>query len=93
MQLLLFESSRGVPGFMQSVLDAGATLAVSVSGGKDSDAMLRYLVSTHGTKNWTGELFTLFCDLGRIEWPGVFEHLHKVCAELGVPLTKLSRVG
>ena len=43
MQLLLFESSRGVPSFIQSVLGAGATLAVSVSGGKDSDAMLRYL--------------------------------------------------
>ena len=89
MQLLLFESSRGVPGFMQSVLDAGATLAVSVSGGKDSDAMLRYLVNTHSTKNWTGELFSLFCDLGRIEWPGVSKHLHRVCAELNVPLTKL----
>ena len=89
MQLSLFESSRGVPRFMQSVLDAGATLAVSVSGGKDSDAMLRYLVNTHSVENWTGELFSLFCDLGRIEWPGVFEHLHKVCAELGVPLTKL----
>ena len=89
MQLLLFESSRGVPGFMQSVLDAGATLAVSVSGGKDSDAMLRYLDSTHSNKNWTGELFSLFCDLGRIEWPGVSKHLHRVCAELNVPLTKL----
>lgn len=89
MQLSLFESSRGVSDFMQSVLGAGATLAISVSGGKDSDAMLRYLASTHSTENWTGELFALFCDLGRIEWPGVSEHLHRVCAELGVPLTKL----
>ena len=89
MQLSLFESSRGVPSFMQLVLEAGATLAVSVSGGKDSDAMLRYLVNTHSVENWTGELFSLFCDLGRIEWPGVSEHLYKVCAELHVPLTKL----
>lgn len=89
MQLSIFESSRGVPSFMQSVLSTGATLAVSVSGGKDSDAMLRYLVSTHSAEGWTGELFSLFCDLGRIEWPGVSEHLHKVCAELDVPITKL----
>ncbi|MEO0521148.1 MAG: phosphoadenosine phosphosulfate reductase family protein [Cyanobacteria bacterium P01_A01_bin.116] len=67
----------------------GADLAVSVSGGKDGDAMLRFLSKRHSAKGWTGQLFALFCDLGRIEWAGVSEHLHSLCAELEVPLVRV----
>ena len=91
MQLSLFASSRkdAVPSFIQTVIESGATLAVSISGGKDSDAMLRYLVSKHRIEQWPIKMFALFCDLGRIEWPGVEEHLYKLCMELDVPLHKL----
>lgn len=91
MQLSLFTPScrDTIPSFIQTVLSAGATLAISVSGGKDSDAMLRYLVSRHRAEKWSGRMFSLFCNLGRIEWPGVEEHLHRVCTDLNVPLSKL----
>lgn len=64
-------------------------LAVSISGGKDSDAMLRFLVKLHQARGWQGNLYGLFCDLGRIEWGGVTTHLKRLCAKLDVPLVKL----
>lgn len=67
----------------------GPDLAVSVSGGKDSDAMVRYLSALHQEQGWQGSLYALFCDLGRIEWAGVKSHLKCLCTELNVPLVKL----
>lgn len=78
-----------IPPLIQAVLAQGADLAASISGGKDSDAMLRFLAKLHQAQGWHGHLFALFCELGRIEWPGVTEHLHRVCAEVNVPLVKL----
>ena len=48
-----------LPQAVQRALDAGAALAVSVSGGKDSDAMLRHLVALHSSHQWKGELFAI----------------------------------
>jgi 3'-phosphoadenosine 5'-phosphosulfate sulfotransferase (PAPS reductase)/FAD synthetase len=78
-----------IPPFIQRVMAHGADLAGSASGGKDSDAMLRFLTKLHCARGWKGNFFALFCDLGRIEWAGVTEHLQKVCAELQIPLVKL----
>ncbi|MEO0405944.1 MAG: phosphoadenosine phosphosulfate reductase family protein [Cyanobacteria bacterium P01_A01_bin.135] len=92
MQYSLFDPAfweDSIPLFIQTVMSHGADLAVSVSGGKDSDAMLRFLSKRHSAKGWTGQLFALFCDLGRIEWAGVSEHLHSFCAELEVPLVRV----
>ena len=89
MQLSLFESSRGVLDFMQLVLAEGAALAISISGGKDSDAMLRHLHKMQAKQRWTGDSFALFCELGRIEWPGVWSHIQRLCEEVQLPLVKL----
>ncbi|MEM9091798.1 MAG: hypothetical protein AAGC93_24040, partial [Cyanobacteria bacterium P01_F01_bin.53] len=80
---------RNIPEFIQQILVADATLAISVSGGKDSDAMLRYLAEAAQQYDWQGDLFALFCDLGRIEWAGVQTHLRQVCEDLNLPLVKL----
>ena len=76
---------------MQKALDLGAALAISVSGGKDSDAMLRHLTALHQSQGWTGQLFAITADLGRIEWSGTLEHIQSVCAELGVTLVVVRR--
>ena len=92
MQSSLFDpayADNSIPSFIQTIMSYGADLAVSISGGKDSDAMLRLLTKLHPAKGWQGDLFALFCELGRIEWLGVDEHLRKVCDELNVPLVKL----
>ncbi|MEO0644882.1 MAG: phosphoadenosine phosphosulfate reductase family protein [Cyanobacteria bacterium J06650_10] len=90
-QYSLFDISSeqaSIPSFMKTVLAEGADLAVSVSGGKDSDAMLHFLSTQRRDNDWQGDLFGLFCDLGRIEWLGVSEHLHRLCTELKLPLVK-----
>lgn len=50
------------------LLGQGAAMAVSISGGKDGQAMLRHI---HGgwRTSWTGNLYTVHADLGRAEWP------------------------
>ncbi|EDX82613.1 Phosphoadenosine phosphosulfate reductase family protein [Synechococcus sp. PCC 7335] len=75
--------------FVPSLLEKGADLAISISGGKDSDAMLRYLAEQQRASSWPGEMFALFCELGRIEWSGVDRHLKQLCFELAIPLVKL----
>ena len=80
-----------VPSAVQQALDLGAALAISVSGGKDSDAMLRHLTALHRSQRWTEQLFAITADLGRIEWPGTLEHIQSLCAELGVALIVVRR--
>ncbi len=80
---------NSTPPFIQTVMNEGADLGVSLSGGKDSDAMARFVARSHQNKGWNGRLFSLFCDLGRIEWAGTFDHIQKVCGELDLPLVKL----
>lgn len=85
------QRNASVPAAVQQALDLGAALAVSVSGGKDSDAMLRHLTALHQSQSWTGQLFAITADLGRIEWPGTLEHIQSVCAELDVALIVVRR--
>lgn len=52
----------------EEMLRDGADLVVSISGGKDSQAMLSYLTAMREQRGWTGKLHVLHCDLGRMEW-------------------------
>ena len=85
------QGDTSVPAAVQQALDLGAAMAVSVSGGKDSDAMLRHLTALHQSQGWTGQLFAITADLGRIEWPGTLEHIQSLCAELDVALIVVRR--
>jgi len=92
MQPSLFDpayQADAIPPFVGTVMGYGPDLAVSISGGKDSDAMLRFLTKLHRARGWQGSLYGLFCDLGRIEWGGVTNHLKRLCTELAIPLVKL----
>lgn len=70
-QLSLFSpertSHRQTPSAIKQAMEMVAALAISISGGKDSDAMLRHLVALHRAQGWKGELFAITADLGRIE--------------------------
>lgn len=88
-----------MPAPIQEALEAGAALAVSVSGGKDSHAMLAALVQEHRARGWTGELYAVHSDLGRVEW-GHFDpdsefntmrNVRRQCEELGVRLEVVAR--
>lgn len=96
-QLSLFPSrtpaqgKEGIPIAIQKAMEIGAALAISISGGKDSDAMLRHLAAIHQAQQWSGELFAITADLGRIEWPGTIEHIRAVCNELSIRLVVVRR--
>jgi 3'-phosphoadenosine 5'-phosphosulfate sulfotransferase (PAPS reductase)/FAD synthetase len=80
-----------LPPVIRQAMDMGAALVVSVSGGKDSDAMLVATVKAYRAMGWSGPIFALFCDLGRIEWAGALEHIRSRCDRLGVRLVVVKR--
>lgn len=83
--------NNSIPSPIFSALEAGADLAISVSGGKDSQAMLNYVCHLYQMHGWTGRLFAVFADLGEIEWQGTLEHTYKMCRNAGVQLVVVQR--
>lgn len=80
-----------LPPSVERQLAAGAVLAVSISGGKDSQAMLNALIALHKTRGWRGEIFAIHADLGRIEWPQTAGHVERIASEAGVRLVVVRR--
>lgn len=61
-------------------------IAISTSGGKDSQALTELVVELYHQHGWTGDLFAIHSDLGQIEWPGTLKHIRQQCDRLGLPL-------
>jgi len=80
-----------IPETISQIMAAGGSLAISISGGKDSQAMLNYVVHLYKHFGWQGTLFAIFADLGEIEWQGTLEHCYAICREAGVPLVVVQR--
>lgn len=80
-----------LPQPIEAALDEGAALAISISGGKDSQAMALALVDLHRTRGWSGEVFCITADLGRIEWPETHAHVQKIADLCGVRLVTVRR--
>ena len=58
MQNSLFDPAYqqdSIPEFIHTIMEQGAALSVSISGGKDSDAMLRFLAKLYQANGWKGE--------------------------------------
>jgi 3'-phosphoadenosine 5'-phosphosulfate sulfotransferase (PAPS reductase)/FAD synthetase len=83
-------TSFQVPADIDSAMRAGAALVISMSGGKDSQAVLFEVVSAYHARGWSGPLVAVHADLGRIEWEGTQAHAEKICAAAGVPLEVIS---
>jgi 3'-phosphoadenosine 5'-phosphosulfate sulfotransferase (PAPS reductase)/FAD synthetase len=80
-----------LPPVIQKALDQGAALIISISGGKDSQAMLMALVIAYIRNGWTGPIYALHCDLGRAEWPESYSHCQRIAAIAGVRLVIVRR--
>ena len=52
-----------LPPDIETALDKGASLVISISGGKDSDAMCELLPLLHKSRGWTGKLALVHADL------------------------------
>jgi 3'-phosphoadenosine 5'-phosphosulfate sulfotransferase (PAPS reductase)/FAD synthetase len=75
-----------VPAEIEEALRQGAALVVSISGGKDSQALLRAVVRYWRAHSFTGAIIAVHADLGRIEWQQSLELCERECAQLGVEL-------
>ena len=80
-----------LPAPVLAALDGGAALAISISGGKDSQAMALALVELHRERGWTGELFCITADLGSIEWPETAAHTQRIADLCSVRLVTVRR--
>jgi 3'-phosphoadenosine 5'-phosphosulfate sulfotransferase (PAPS reductase)/FAD synthetase len=85
-----------VPAEITTAMDQGAALAVSLSGGKDSQAMAVALVAwAKGAGYWgTNDIFAVHADLGRMEWSGEFATdpiVRRQARELGLRLEVVTR--
>jgi len=85
------EVSVCLPAAIERQLDRGAALAVSISGGKDSQAMANALVKLHRERGWTGEIFAIHADLGRIEWRQTPGHVKRIADKAGLRLVTVRR--
>lgn len=72
-------------------LNAGAALAVSISGGKDSQALAVALSKMHRAAEWPGPIFALHADLGRAEWAQTPAHVERIARDCGLPLVIVRR--
>lgn len=80
-----------VPDVIERAMRSGAALAISISGGKDSQALLSALVAEYRRRGWTGQLYAIHAHLGRAEWPQTLAHCRNLCARLGVELIEVAR--
>lgn len=86
-QLPLFQlDERPNPDPVQLLRD-GAALVLSVSGGKDSDAMCHHLLERRQMEGWSGDVLMIHADLGaRVEWQQTPDYVQNLARRKGVPL-------
>jgi 3'-phosphoadenosine 5'-phosphosulfate sulfotransferase (PAPS reductase)/FAD synthetase len=85
-----------VPTEITSAMDRGAALAVSISGGKDSQAMALALVAWAKREGYweTNDIFAVHADLGAMEWQGDYATepvVRAQAAHLGLELHVVTR--
>lgn len=80
-----------LPPEVERALAQGAALVISVSGGKDSDAMCQLLPEVHRARGWTGPIALVHADLKDSEWSMTSEYVQHRAAELSLPLFIVSR--
>lgn len=80
-----------IPADIKQQIQKGAAVAISISGGKDSQALLKAVppvIRAHGTMN---QVFAIHAHLGRTEWPQTLDHCRKICRAVGIPLVIVRR--
>lgn len=76
---------------IEAALEQGATLLLSISGGKDSQAMTSALVDLHRARGYTGEIILIHADLGAMERTETLPFIRRQAATLGLELVILTR--
>lgn len=67
-------------------------IVLNTSGGKDSQAMMEYVVGLARTAGVADRVVAVHCDLGpRVEWPGTHELVEEQCKHYSIRLEIISR--
>lgn len=80
-----------IPRVIDQALSAGAALALSISGGKDGQAMVAMVMRQRQARRWPGPVFAIHADTGRTEWPQTAAHCQKIAADAGIELITVRR--
>lgn len=80
-----------IPPQVRQFVQEGAVLAISISGGKDSQALLRTVMAWYRREGLTNEVFAIHADLGRAEWKETPAFVEKMCQDEGVELVVVHR--
>src|SRR5258707_10581601 len=75
-----------LPSEIEADLEQGAALSISISGGRDSDAMALLLTALHRERRYTGSLELCHCDMGRSEWSFTREYVRQRAESLNISL-------
>jgi 3'-phosphoadenosine 5'-phosphosulfate sulfotransferase (PAPS reductase)/FAD synthetase len=75
-----------LPPLFLEMLATGMDCAISISGGKDSQAMLLTFVAWFRAQGFTGKLYALHTTLGRAERSETPGFLEALCARIALPL-------
>lgn len=87
-----FFQKAEVPEELLPVLNhADCALAISISGGKDSQAQLKWLCQLHKQHGWKAKIFCIHADLGRIEWAQTSSFVEKLAADVNLELIVVRR--
>ncbi len=80
-----------VPPEIRDRLRDGADLVLSMSGGKDSDALTLALQELHRFHGWSGRLHIVHADLGRNDWSQTTAYVEHRADALQLPLAVVRR--
>lgn len=78
------------PDILAALMD-GSPVVLSVSGGKDSEAMTKAVLSYLATHQLTNRVYMVHADLGRMEWAETPEYMQTMSRRYNVPLHIVSR--
>lgn len=70
-------------------VNLGAVLAISISGGKDSQALLVSVLSWYKANNLTNKIFAIHADLGRAEWAQTNGFVRQLCETYQIELVEV----
>lgn len=66
-------------------------LALSISGGKDSQALVEAVSHEYGRRGWQATVFAIHADLGRAEWAQLLPMCQKIADSHGLDLIVVQR--
>jgi 3'-phosphoadenosine 5'-phosphosulfate sulfotransferase (PAPS reductase)/FAD synthetase len=79
-----------IPPVIERLLESGAHLVISISGGKDSDCMARLLACLHQTRGYQGQILLIHSDLSKAEHKITPRYIEHFAAQIDVPIAVIN---